>query len=1115
MTIRRRAFLIMFGTGLVLLGIILAAGRSVILAGAEGIEREMALHDLGRIRDALAADTARLAATAADWAAWDETYAFAGAPGPAFVAEHVSLAAFRNLDVDLVLVADPAGEVLCLKAFDFERGAESPETAAAFASRHARDPGLLLLPDGGTPRRGILVLAERAFLVAAQAVRRSDGSGPSRGTLLFARRLDAAAQARLAGLTHLEASTVLLADPALPESLRTLAAGPGALSGAVETVAPDRIAAAAILPDLSGRAGLVLRTVHPRVVRAQADRALRYFLLALLAAGTAFGVLGVVLLERQVLMPLSALGDGVREIGRDRDLARRLPAAGNDELSALAAEVNGMLEQIQASETGLRTAREELAGRVREQALTESALRRSEELLRLVLESADELIFMQDLEGRCLYYNASRRLQTGEEAVDQTACEVLDAGLGRAMFEGVQAVAATGRAQTGEIAVDHAGERKWFRRSHSPVLDAAGGVTAVVTIAHEVTAEKELHERISRGKREWERTFDAVQDLILLVDDRFRIARVNRALAERLGATPQELIGRACHEVLHRGLGPAASCPFRAPAEEEKPMTTEMHVEALNGFFRVGAYPVRDEEGRLTGAVHVATDLTERRKAEEELRRVNLMNQDILQRAPFGVFVVRATGEVEYVNPAMVRISGATEEEFRSANILELESYRRLGLAERIRGAAEGTPFFLGPVEHVSHFRGKRTTRNFTGFPLDLGREKKALIFVEDLTELKKMEGALRTVTEEISALAGQAFFEEIVLTLSTVLGADAVLVGKLPAESPEEARVMAACIDGRIADRFVYRLAGTPCEGILGRGVCRHAEGVGARFPRDPLLARLGAESYIGIPLFASDGRVSGLMAALWRRPLPDGPFAESLLKVFALRVATEIERAQAEETLRRTSSLLRTIVLASPLPIVAVDAGKAVRIWNPAAERLFGWSAEEAIGVPAAGEGRERWGEFLQLLDPGGSRGEPSPVSPGAGTAPWSRSTSGPRPSTSRRRRARCASSSSRTARRPGGSSSSSSGHSAWRSSASWRPAWRTRSATRSTPSWRSATPWPRTSPPTPSTSPSSSTSGPRSTAWRPSWRSCSPSGGRSPRSASPSFPWRPSAARRPRSG
>lgn len=80
MTIRRRAFLIMFGTGLVLLGIILAAGRTVIMGEAEGIEREMALHDLGRIKDALAADTARLAATAGDWAAWDETYAFAGAP---------------------------------------------------------------------------------------------------------------------------------------------------------------------------------------------------------------------------------------------------------------------------------------------------------------------------------------------------------------------------------------------------------------------------------------------------------------------------------------------------------------------------------------------------------------------------------------------------------------------------------------------------------------------------------------------------------------------------------------------------------------------------------------------------------------------------------------------------------------------------------------------------------------------------------------------------------------------------------------------------------------------------------------------------------------------------
>jgi len=58
--------------------------------------------------------------------------------------------------------------------------------------------------------------------------------------------------------------------------------------------------------------------------------------------------------------------------------------------------------------------------------------------------------------------------------------------------------------------------------------------------------------------------------------------------------------------------------------------------------------------------------------------------------------------------------------------------------------------------------------------------------------------------------------------------------------------------------------------------------------------------------------------------------------------------ERTRAEEALRETSRTLQALIEASPLAVVVSDASGMVRVWNPAAVRLFGWREEEAVGHP-----------------------------------------------------------------------------------------------------------------------------------------------------------------------
>ncbi len=71
--------------------------------------------------------------------------------------------------------------------------------------------------------------------------------------------------------------------------------------------------------------------------------------------------------------------------------------------------------------------------------------------------------------------------------------------------------------------------------------------------------------------------------------------------------------------------------------------------------------------------------------------------------------------------------------------------------------------------------------------------------------------------------------------------------------------------------------------------------------------------------------------------------------------------ERKTAEAELKRSNDLLRAIIEAAPTAIVGLDHdGNVQTVWNPAAEKMLGWSAEEVMGRPLPATPEERKEEF-----------------------------------------------------------------------------------------------------------------------------------------------------------
>ena len=124
------------------------------------------------------------------------------------------------------------------------------------------------------------------------------------------------------------------------------------------------------------------------------------------------------------------------------------------------------------------------------------------------------------------------------------------------------------------------------------------------------------------GYAMWEKTFDAMPDLVAIFNTDHSIVRVNRAMADGLNLPAAELVGKKCFEYIHGTACPVANCPHEAMLHDGQEHAREMYSESLEGWFNVSVSPIYDKE-ELVGAIHIAREITAIKQAElyKEIRR--------------------------------------------------------------------------------------------------------------------------------------------------------------------------------------------------------------------------------------------------------------------------------------------------------------------------------------------------------------------------------------------------------------------------------------------------------------------------------------------------------------
>jgi PAS domain S-box-containing protein len=394
MTLRKKTLITI---GLVLLcsiAILYLILRSLFLGGFLALEEQEARREVERARSMIADDLARMSAVTGDWAGWDDTYAFIEDANPEYIRSNLVDQTFRQLDLNLMVFVHSSGRIVFAKAFDLQEEKEVPVPAGLLSALTPESP-LLREREHDEGLTGLILLAEGPLLLASRPILTSEKTGPSRGTLIMGRYLDAAKVAQLAELTDLSLAFYRLDEPGLPPDLaaaRTaLLAGAGATIP-VQRLDRERVAGYALLRDVFGQPALILRVDLPRAIYSQGLASLNYFMAALFIIGLAFTAVTLLLLERGVLARLARLTRAVREVSSSGDLAARIPSKGGDELASLAASIDELLARIEASQ---------------------QKLRESEARFKLLFERLADAVFITGYDGEILEANEAALRQTG------------------------------------------------------------------------------------------------------------------------------------------------------------------------------------------------------------------------------------------------------------------------------------------------------------------------------------------------------------------------------------------------------------------------------------------------------------------------------------------------------------------------------------------------------------------------------------------------------------------------------------------------------------------------------------------------------------------------------
>ncbi len=260
-----------------------------------------------------------------------------------------------------------------------------------------------------------------------------------------------------------------------------------------------------------------------------------------------------------------------------------------------------------------------------------------------------------------------------------------------------------------------------------------------------------LFEKLKKSEQEKSVILDAMTELVLYLDKGLKVIWANKAMHEAFHLTPGQLNGKPCYRALHdRG----KVCPV-CPAEKTL-VTGEPHevfdFSSYGKKWVLRSYPVKSDEGVLTGVVEIVTDITEKREAEEALRRSEQKYRELFENANDMIFILDLEGKIQSYNALVWRTYGYDDKELEGLNIEKLLDSAYIPVVRDLIRKKVGDVEVQNSLEFLTYSKdGEAVWVEVNARVVkEKGRPVSIHGIARNITERKRMEDALKKREREL-----------------------------------------------------------------------------------------------------------------------------------------------------------------------------------------------------------------------------------------------------------------------------------------------------------------------------------------------------------------------------
>ena len=394
-----------------------------------------------------------------------------------------------------------------------------------------------------------------------------------------------------------------------------------------------------------------------------------------------------------------------------------------------------------------------------------------EELARLseaVRMSADSIV-ISDMEGKITYVNEATLKMYGtddpKDLLGKSSFELIAPEDREKAFAGMREVMKKGYSKDKEYQlISKSGNMLPVEMSTSLIKSKTGEAVGFVGITRDITERKRMEEALRESEMKYKLLFESSGSAITYFDTEGKCVFLNRRGAKYLGGEAEEFIGKSIYDIFPETANFYVQ-RFTKIMNEGKGYIFEDSVELPDGkrWFSSNIQPVTDESGTVRGIQIISDDITEHKRAEEELRSSEERLRILFEYAPDAYYLSDLKGNFVDGNKAAEEITGYKRDELIGKSFLKLKllSPRQIPKAAALL-TKNALGLSTGPDEFILNWKdGNQVPVEIRTFPVKIKGQTLVLGIARDITERKRMEHDLKERVKELQCLYGIARIDE------------------------------------------------------------------------------------------------------------------------------------------------------------------------------------------------------------------------------------------------------------------------------------------------------------------------------------------------------------------